>query len=124
MLLATVTQEVPPSDLETAIRAFFPESEWVNALNVAYLESGWNRDACNWSALTHGGCGAPMPTTDGVTITAEFSVGYFQINVCNYIGWNIGALFRAEDNVGTAHALWDERGWQPWYFSAQRLGLI
>jgi len=121
---SSLTPADPPADLVAKIQEFFPESQWVNALDIAWLESGWNPDATNATALTSGGCGARLQSRDGVSIQAEFSIGYFQINMCNLPGWSIGALYRAHDNVGTAHHMWRQRGWQPWYFSAKALGLI
>ena len=62
----------------------------------------------------------------GVRITAERSVGYFQINTCNLPpDWEWQRLYNARHNAGTAHALWDAAGqrWSPWYYSAGLLGL-
>jgi len=114
-----------PQELADAIREFFPPEEWDNAAGIAMLESGWN-----WAAeadTTRGGsvpCGTLIATRGGVAITAEHSIGYFQINACNYPTWNWAHFFNVRQNVGTAHALWVERGWSPWYFSAQTLGLL
>lgn len=114
-----------PDELAAAIREFFPESEWDAAASVAFLESGWNPFA--EADTTDGGtvaCGTPLYERQGVTVTAERSIGWFQINACNFAGWTPGHFFNTRHNVGTAHMLWDARGWQPWFFSARRLGLL
>lgn len=114
-----------PAELQLAIKTFWPESEWNNAASIAFLESGWNYNAENDS--TQGGaypCGTVVAEKNGTQITAEHSIGYFQINMCNYPDWDSRYMFNAMQNAGTAHALWDQRGWEPWYFSATELGLI
>lgn len=114
-----------PAEIADPIREFWPAEEWDNAASISFLESGWQWDAENDTTL--GGrypCGSVIATRGGVAITAEHSVGFFQINVCNFPGWNVGHLFNARQNAGTAHALWSNRGWEPWYFSAQQLGLL
>lgn len=113
-----------PGELRAAIAEFFPEEEWDNAARIAYLESGWNWDAEYDSTTQDHPCGTVVDYRNGVRITAEHSIGYFQINACNYPGWNPGHLFNARQNAGTAHALWAEREWQPWYFSAEQLNLL
>lgn len=114
-----------PDEIASPIREFWPPEEWDNAASISFLESGWRWDAHN--DTTRGGstpCGTPIATLRGVVITAENSVGYFQINACNYPTWEPGTLFNARQNAGTAHSLWAGRGWEPWYFSAQKLGLL
>ncbi len=114
-----------PIELAAAIRQFFPEAEWDNAASVAFLESGFDAFALNDSTDESHPCGAFLRTQDGVSITAERSVGYFQINSCNYPTWEWARLYNAAHNAGTAHMLWDNAGqkWTPWYFSAKELGL-
>lgn len=114
-----------PEEIAGPIREFWPESEWDNAASISFLESGWKWDARN-DTTRRGAvpCGTVIATVGGVPITAEDSLGYFQINVCNYSGWDPGTLYNARQNAGTAHALWSDRGWQPWYFSARKLGLL
>jgi hypothetical protein len=114
-----------PSELAQAIMEFFPPEEWENAAQVARLESNWEWDALNDS--TEGGkvpCGTAIGEHAGVEISAERSIGYFQINSCNYPEWNPCHFYNVRQNTGTAHALWEQRGWRPWYFSAQKLGLL
>lgn len=114
-----------PGDLQLAIREFWPPSEWDHAAQIAELESGF--DAFAEVDTTKGGaipCGTIIGQVGGVNVSAEHSISYFQINACNYPGWEWARLFNARHNAGTAHDLWSQRGWQPWYFSARKLGLL
>lgn len=114
-----------PIELWVSIQEFWPESEWENAANIARLESGFDAFARNDSTTDASPCGAEIGQRDGVRITAERSIGYFQLNSCNFPDWEWQRFYNARHNAGTAHALWDERGgsWAPWFFSAQKLGL-
>jgi len=107
-----------------SIREFWPESEWENAAAVAQVESGWNAFAVDDSRDAEHPCGSVVRTVDGVAVTAEFSIGYFQLNACNFPDWPWERFFNARHNAGTAHMLWSERGWQPWFFTARQLGLL
>jgi len=114
-----------PLEIADPIREFWPPEEWDNAASISFLESGWQWDSRNDS--TRGGrvaCGTVIGSRGGVAITAEDSIGYFQINACNFPSWDPGTLYNARQNAGTAHSLWMDRGWQPWFFSAQQLGLL
>jgi hypothetical protein len=113
-----------PLELQDAIREFFPTEQWDNAASIAYLESGWQWNAELNTTTATVPCGAALPPRGDVGISAEHSIGYFQINACNYPSWNPCHLFNVRQNAGTAHALWATRGWQPWYFSAKTLGLL
>jgi hypothetical protein len=114
-----------PQELRDSIREFWPESEWENAASISLLESGWNAFALNDTTDFEHPCGSVIDVRDGVTITAERSVGWFQINGCNLPpDWNWHHLYNTRHNCGTAHQLWAERGWYPWFFSATKLGLI
>jgi hypothetical protein len=113
-----------PGELQAAIREFFPESEWDHAAQVSNLESAWNAFAINDSTDAEHPCGADIGERQGVRVTAERSIGYFQVNSCNYPTWEWQRLYNARHNVGTAHMLWAASGWRPWYFSATKLGLI
>jgi hypothetical protein len=113
-----------PEEIRTPIKEFWPESEWDNAASISFLESGWNWDAENNTTSSETPCGALLRVSTDVRVTAEHSIGYFQINSCNYPEWNPYSLFNARQNAGTAHALWATRGWSPWYFSAKQLGLL
>ena len=113
-----------PPELAVGIREFWPQREWDNAASIARLESGWDAFALLDTATEFGRCGAAMPPRNGVPITAERSVGYFQINACNFPDWEWQRLYNARHNAGTAHMLWQVRGWTPWFFSATTLGLL
>lgn len=113
-----------PAELQVAVHEFWPESEWDNAVSFAFLESGWDPFALNDTATPNGGCGVFLEQRDGVRVTSELSVGYFQINACSFPGWEWQRLYNARHNAGTAHMLWESRGWEPWLFSARQLGLL
>ena len=115
-----------PLELQVAIQEFWPESEWDNAANIARLESGFDAFALADTATAVGGCGVPIGERDGVPVSSERSVGYFQINSCNFPDWQWPWFYNARHNAGTAHQLWDNAGqrWTPWFFSARKLGLI
>lgn len=114
-----------PEELQIAVREFWPPEEWDHAVSISYLESGWNPFA--EADTTHGGaipCGTIIGQVDGVDVSAEHSVSWFQINACNFPDWEWARLFNTRHNAGTAHMLWVQRGWQPWFFSAHSLGLL
>jgi hypothetical protein len=114
-----------PAELRIAIVEFWPEAEWDNAAGIARLESGWDAFARHKTTDLGHPCGSTIGVIAGVTITAEDSIGFFQINTCNLPpDWEPGRLYNARHNAGTAHAMWAERGWSPWYYSAQDLGLL
>jgi hypothetical protein len=125
-----VTQVAPfsvddcPCELACAIREFWPEEEWDNAASVAKLESGWDAFAVADTRDSQHPCGTVLRSVDGVDVSAEYSLGYFQLNACNFPDWPAERFFNARHNAGTAHLLWSGRGWQPWYFSAKQLGLL
>jgi hypothetical protein len=115
-----------PLELIVAIMEFWPESEWENAANIVGLESNFDPFAVADTTTADAPCGAQIGTTGGIAITAERSIGYFQINSCNFPGWEWQRLYNARHNAGTAHLLWAyaNESWSPWYFSAKKLGLI
>lgn len=113
-----------PLELQDGIREFWPESEWENAANVALLESGWNAFAVADTRDPDHPCGTFLRTVNGVGVSAELSVGYFQIDACNFPTWEWQRLYNARHNCGTAHLIWTIQGWAAWYFSAKQLGLI
>lgn len=119
--------QAAPAELQQSIAEFFPEAEWDNAAAIAMLESGWSAFAEYKTVTPSSPCGARLADRDGTVITAEWSIGWFQINVCSLpADWDSRYLFNTRHNVGTAHMKWDDAGqsWSPWYFSAQALGLI
>lgn len=116
----------PPADLEAAIMRYFPESQWRNAADIAYLESGnWTRTAVRDTRDRAGGqCGVriflPEVNMWGWT---EWSIGYFQINACAH-GGDYGTWADTDNNVRKAAELWRSEGWSPWLISARTLGLL
>jgi hypothetical protein len=121
-----VTIDDAPAELALAIKEFWPESEWNNAAAIAQLESGWSAFAVVDTRITTRPCGAIIRIDpSGVRVSAEYSIGWFQINACNLPpDWVSENLYNTRHNCGTAHAMWAERGWSPWYFSARILGLL
>lgn len=121
----TTIDDAPP-ELNVAIVEFWPPTEWDHAAAIAQLESGFNAFALADTVDAEHPCGSDLGERDGVRITAERSIGYFQINACNFPDWEWQRLYNARHNAGTAHALWEQAGrsWRPWYFSAKRLGLL
>jgi len=115
-----------PRELVESVVEFWPVNQVDNALKIAYLESGWDAFALLDSTNDTHPCGSFLEYRDGVRITAERSVGYFQINSCNFPDWEWQRLYNARHNAGTAHMLWQRAGgsWSPWYFSARALGLL
>src|SRR5207248_8552673 len=114
-----------PEELRVAVTEFWPDTEWDNAASVAYYESGWNAFALADTTDKDHPCGSQLYLRDGVRVTAERSVGWFQINSCNFPGWEWQRLYNTRHNAGTAHLLWRlARSWSPWYFTAQGLGLL
>ena len=116
-----------PDELWVGIAEFWPRGEWVNAANIARLESGWDAFAVHDTRNSDHPCGSFLTVVDGIRVFAELSVGYFQVNVCNLPPeWEWQRLYNARHNAGTAHMLWDRAGgkWTPWWFSAAKLGLL
>lgn len=113
-----------PDDLAYEIKRY-TDWNWDEAASISKLESGWRWDA--ELDTTEGGaipCGTVIGELDGVLITAERSLSYFQINTCEFPDWNVDQLWNTKQNVGTAHMLWNQRRWSPWYLSARKLGLV
>lgn len=113
-----------PAELQDGIREFWPQEEWENAANISFLESGWNAFAVDDTTGPLTPCGTIIRHVNGVAISAERSVGYFQNDSCQWPDWEWQRLYNARHNCGTAHMLWAEGGWGRWLFSAQALGLI
>jgi hypothetical protein len=119
------TVDDAPPEVADAIREFWPEANWSEAANVSFLESRWNPFAVADTRRPDKPCGAQLYVVNGVSVSAEWSIGIFQINACNIPDdWNPCHLFNVRHNCGTAHQMWSERGWSPWYFSARTLGLL
>jgi hypothetical protein len=122
--MKSINDPLIPAELRDGIMEFWPESEYDNAASIAWLESAWDAFAKLDTVTASSPCGSVIETRSGVTITAERSVGYFQLNTCNFPDWEWQRLYNARHNCGTAHMLWDQQGWSAWYFSAKELGLI
>jgi hypothetical protein len=116
-----------PADVRLAILEFWPQPEHENAAAIAELESGFDPFALNDTTDREHPCGARISKRGETWITAERSVGIYQINTCNLPpDWEWARLYNVRHNCGTAHDLWDRAGqsWHPWYFSALKLGLL
>lgn len=113
-----------PEELRVSIVEFWPEEEWDHAAQIAKLESNFDAFALDNTVDSTHPCGAYLRTVDGVRVSAERSVGYFQINSCNYPEWEWQRFYNARHNAGTAHMIWSVQGWGAWFFSAKALGLI
>jgi hypothetical protein len=114
-----------PLELQVAIEEFWSPDQWDNAASIAQLESGFNAFALLDTTDASHPCGAYLETRNGVRISAERSVGYYQINTCNLPpDWEWQRLYNARHNAGTAHDIWSRQGWGAWYFSAKKLGLV
>lgn len=111
-------------ELQFAIKHWWPETEWNNAASIAFLESSLDPFARRDTRDTDHPCGSVIATGDSGDITAELSIGYFQINTCNVPGVEPERFYNAWYNATWAFMLWRDRGWNPWYFSAERLGLL
>ena len=115
-----------PVELWVSIQEFWAESEWINAVNISRLESGLDPFAIADTTSPASPCGTQIGRRGNVVITAERSIGYFQINTCNFPTWPWERFFNARHNAGTAHLLYSDAGnqWTPWEFSAEKLGLL
>lgn len=104
--------DAAPADLQTAIKKYFPSTEWNNAAAIAKAESGWIRTSTNESYYRGGG---------------DLSYGYFQINIQPSANPSLGPkerLFETDYNTSCAFRLWSGRGgsWSAWS-TAPGLGL-
>ncbi len=95
-----------PHEMYLLAAMYWPYDEVGNAVNVAFEESGWETGAWNENG--------------------EDSRGLWQLNVEPDANPRLAMynLFDPQLNAYWAYQLWKERGWQPWYNSAKRLGLI
>ena len=113
-----------PTWLTELVKANFPSNQWRNALEVSYLESGWNAHAVNDTRHLAGGkCNVRYNHPVGITALTEYSVGLFQINICAH-GGDFNFWSNPENNVAKAFTLWRSSGWRPWSYSAGKLGLL
>lgn len=114
----------PPDDLVALVQQNWPWSEWSNALAISLNESDWDQEAEASTVDAAHPCGTVISSRNGVSVSAERSVSYFQINLCNFPADQWDYLATPAGNVATAAAMWRQHAWEPWYFSAQKLGLL
>lgn len=115
--------EDAPRELQDEVTEFFPEEQWDACASVSWLESNWDPFAVNDTTSPTQPCGTYLGTYDGMRSYAERSVGWFQINSCNYPQWEWQRFYNTRHNVGTAHMIWRFQGWGAWLRSAKALGL-
>lgn len=113
-----------PAELQVAIAEFWQEEERDNAAAIAFLESGYDAFAILDTTNGDRPCGTRFTDALGRDVSAERSVGYFQINSCNFPDWEWQRFYNARHNAGTAHLIWTQQGWAAWFYSATKLGLI
>lgn len=112
-----------PGWLKSLVAEHFPSGQRGNALDISYLESGWNTSAVNDTRpRANGECNQPYTLPDGRPARTEFSVGLFQINICAH-GGSEGQWKNPSNNAEKAGALFASAGWKPWKYSADKLGL-
>jgi hypothetical protein len=119
-----LTADNAPCELQCGIRKYWESEEWNNAARISWLESDWDAFAVRDTTDAMHSCGARLDSALSIPIYAERSISYFQINSCNFPGWEWQRLYNADHNCGTAHLIWTQQGWGAWYFSAKALGLI
>lgn len=85
---------------------YWPLAEVDNAVEISYIESGWQTDAWNRDN--------------------EDSRGLWQINVASLAHPHLAQvnLFDPQVNAYYAARIWRESGWGAWYNSARQLGLL
>ena len=113
-----------PKWLSALVQQYFPENAWRSACELCYMESGWNASAVNDTRHLGGGqCGVPYQHPVGITARTEYSVGLFQINICAH-GGSFEQWSDPQNNVAYASQIYQSSGWQPWTYSAGKLGLL
>jgi hypothetical protein len=112
--------------LADGIVAHFPEDQWTNAAEVAYLESRWNPLTVNDSIIPFYRWGRRPGDVNDVPSSPELSIGCFQINILVHdFGRDWPTLFDPFINAWAADRIFrSANGWTPWYHSARALGLI
>jgi hypothetical protein len=123
----TCAEGTAPKELSDAIRNHFPQEVWSDAARISYYESSWKHDATNDTRHLAGGlCGQRYwLASAGIWASTEYSVGYFQINICAH-GQDAEYWYDADHNVSKAADLYAARGnaWDDWAYTAGRLGLL
>lgn len=115
-----------PIILSGEIMNWWPYEVWTDAARVSFYESaGWKSEATNDTRYRAGGqCGVRYYLDPpGIWAQTEYSVGYFQINICAH-GHDFNYWRDARNNARYAAQLYAAGGWQPWTYTATRLGLI
>lgn len=121
-----VPEGTAPAELSTAIKKVWPKSLWGDAARVSFHESSWNPQATNDTRHLGGGqCGVRYwLASAGIYADTEYSVGYFQINICAH-GEDAAHWYNADNNVQKAWELYSARGgWGDWAYTAGQLGLL
>lgn len=114
-----------PPLLNAAIQQYWPIDVWTDAARVAHEESGWRHDATNDTRWRAGGqCGVRyFLDPPGIWAQTEWSIGYFQINICAH-GGSVEYWSNADNNARKAADLYLQSGWHPWTYTANKLQLI
>lgn len=120
-----IPEGTTPPALSRAILQYWPREIAGDAARVSYHESSWKSDATNDTRHLAGGlCGQRywLPAINGWAST-EYSVGYFQINICSH-GGDAEHWYDADNNVRKAYELYSARGnWGDWVITGTKLGL-
>lgn len=123
----TVPEGTVPAQLSDAIKKYFPRDVWGDAARISYHESSWKHDATNDTRGLAGGlCGQRYwLASAGIYASTEYSVGYFQINICAH-GEDAEHWYDADNNVQKAAELYEAAGnkWTDWAYTAGQLGLL
>ena len=103
-------------DLVSLVQKYFPKDQWVNALKVIQLESGGNPNAVGDKQII------PNDLSEKLGHAIP-SYGLFQIRAL--LGRpDPSELVNPEFNVQYAANLYKQSGWNPWYNSGKKLGLL
>lgn len=115
-----------PADLSAWIRSYWPQAAWVGAAEVSYLESGWRPGAIDDTRPLAGGlCNKPIVLHGGALhALSEFSIGYFQLNLCAHTSITLAQALDGQYNTQWAAGLYRADGWVPWSTTARTLGLL
>lgn len=120
-----VPEGTTPKALSDAILAHWPHDIAGDAARVSYHESSWDAHATNDTRHLAGGqCGQRywLAAINGWAST-EYSVGYFQINICSH-GGDAEYWYDADNNARKGAELYAARGnWGDWVITGTKLGL-
>jgi hypothetical protein len=107
-----------------AVMATWPPELWVSALEVAYVESGWNPNALADTTGPNRPCNTRFIDARGRVVYAERSIGLFQINTCVHPEDYPGQFYDPVENARKAYEIYERQGWYAWLFAARELGLL